>query len=413
MQEKEIENLLKQESFLNYCFKRNDDDVRYWEKWLMENPNHTLEIESIKRMLILVAEESRNAVKQDHLSELEERIAKSKSPEVFKKPISWPRIEKQSPVQIAWPVWRRIAVAASIVLCLSLGGYFLLPEHEFQFTHSHKNDIAPGGNKAVLTLSNGQKISLTGAKNGQLALQGNMVITKKENGEVAYNDAKSLTTSSKVVFNTMTTPRGGQYQLTLSDGTHVWLNAASSIRYPSSFIAGDREVEITGEAYFEVAHNPNKPFRVISGDQAVVVLGTHFNINAYHDEADTKTTLLEGKVKVTKNDQQIYLKPGEQALNSNKNASVVIKENVNTAIETAWKNGDFIYHNEDLVTIMRQLSRWYNVEVSFTDNVGKLRFGGMVSRSQPISAVLNIMETTGKIHFNIEGRRITVTAGTK
>ncbi|MDB4925504.1 FecR family protein [Mucilaginibacter sp.] len=391
MQDTDVAQFINQESFLNYCFNRNDEDVRYWEKWLIENPEHVLQVEAMKQILILMAQESRGRLKQQHFSELQEKIKQSSSPQIIKKISLWPRY----------------AVAASILLFLSIGGYYIFHKQPTQQTAQiQKQDIAPGGNKAILTLANGQRLILTGAKNGLLANQGNTTINKTADGKVVYNAAASE--SDKVIYNTMTTPRGGQYHLTLVDGTDVWLNAMSSIKYPTAFTGKDRQVEITGEAYFEVAHNPAKPFRIMSSGQTVEVLGTHFNVNGYPDESETKTTLIQGSVKVTKTgtNETNILKPGQQAILSDRLFAI---SNVKTDDAIAWKNGYFMFNNEPLESVMRKISRWYDVDIEYRDSgLKKENTYGSLSRFSDVSKVLKLLELTGAVKFHIAGNKIIV-----
>jgi len=299
-------------------------------------------------------------------------------------------------------LWQRIAAAASILLCLGLGLYYYNqkshPQPSALVAH---NDIKPGSNKAVLTLANGQRIILTGAINGHLAVQGNTAITKKADGEVIY-DAQAGTNKSyaELVYNTISTPRGGQYQVVLPDGSHVWLNAASSIRFPTAFTGKDREVAITGEAYFEVAHNKTKPFRVSSNGQTVEVLGTHFNINSYDDEPAIKTTLLQGSVRVTKDSRTALLKPGEQAVISD--AGKIGVKNVDTEEVVAWKDGLFQFKDADLPVVMRQLSRWYDVQVDYEGKLPQTVFSGKLHRNVNASQVLDILRYFN-VNFRIEG----------
>ncbi len=211
-------------------------------------------------------------------------------------------------------IWPRLAVAASVIVCLGIGSYFALnnrPKKQ-QITQTQHQDAAPGSNKAILTLSDGSQIALNNAHNGALASQGNIVIDKNKDGQIIYANSKNDNALQNSGYNTAATPRGGQFQLILSDGTKVWLNAASSIRYPVVFKGNERRVELTGEAYFEVAHNKEKPFRVVSNGQTVEVLGTHFNINAYSNENTVRTTLLEGSVRVSTGSKNQLIKPGEQ-----------------------------------------------------------------------------------------------------
>jgi ferric-dicitrate binding protein FerR (iron transport regulator) len=308
--------------------------------------------------------------------------------------------QTKKPVQL-WPRW---TVAASLLIMLSVGGYFVLHKDQPETAYSEvlKQDFTPGSNKAILTLSGGKQIILADAKNGQLATQGGSAIQKKANGEVVYN---SQSTDAVAIMNTMSTPRGGQYHLTLADGTGVWLNAASSITYPSGFSGNQRQVEITGEVYFEVAHNAAKPFLVKSGSQMVEVLGTHFNINAYADENQIKTTLLEGSVAITSADNRQILKPGQQAV-FNGNSLKISDTDTDEAI--AWKEGYFQFADADIETVMRQISRWYDVDVVFEGPVTKQTFTGRVSRFRNISKVLKIVQSYGDVTLVYEGRRIMV-----
>lgn len=273
-------------------------------------------------------------------------------------------------------------------------------------------DAAPGKNGAVLTLADGSTLQLDSAGNGTVATQGNTKVVLN-NGQLSYEPEKGATIN---VFNTMTTPRGRQFQLMLPDGSKVWLNAASSITYPVSFTAQERKVTITGEAYFEVSHAQDAagkrvPFLVNAGVCEVEVLGTHFNVNAYNDEASIKTTLLEGKVKVTPaaGAQQLLL-PGQQAIMYHKPAgetSPVQTVDVDQVI--AWKNGLFNFHKADLPTLMRQLSRWYDVEVVYQGTIPGRLFGGEIERNLQLSQVLKILSKMGVI-CTIEGKKLIVQA---
>lgn len=311
---------------------------------------------------------------------------------------------KPRPVTVLWP---RIAAAAVILLILSIGGAYYAGWGIFQRSQNvYVNDIAPGGSKAVLTLANGQKISLTDAKDGELANQAGVIIKKKANGQITYTvtgrgDANRLAAE----YNTIDVPLGGQYQVDLPDGTKVWLDAQSSFRYPVNFSGKERNVEITGEAYFEVAHNKSMPFKVKSIGQTVEVLGTHFNVMAYPGEKLIKTTLLEGSVKISSTTAAQVIVPGQQAQVSAA-AIKVVEADVEDAV--AWKNGYFKFH-ENLEGIMNKIARWYNVEIIYEESPDPIQeFAGEISRSKNISAVLNIIEKTSNIHFKVEGRRVIV-----
>ena len=270
-------------------------------------------------------------------------------------------------------------------------------------TGTIKQDVSPGGNKAVLTLSDGSTIILDSAANGNLANQGNVKVIKLD-GKLTYSGKEKGT--GETSYNTITTPRGGQYQLVLSDGSAVWLNAASSLKFPVAFGGKERKVEVSGEAYFEIAKNSSMPFKVtILGKGEVEVLGTRFNINAYSDEEVVRTTLLEGSINVSlTNGTSVRLLPGQQAKMNN---SISIQSNVDTDEIIAWKTGWFNFDHTDISSIMRQVSRWYDVDVVFQGQPGKKTFSGIVSRDNKISEVLKIMEKAGVV-FRIEGKQITV-----
>ncbi len=326
---------------------------------------------------------------------------------------------KGNPLWIRLNKHREYFAAASVALLVAAAACFLLIKPAKKITgltsrENIKNDVAPGGNKAVLTLANGTTIVLDRAHNGQVANQGNIKVVKVNSGLLAYSPQSAAGSGQPAVngkeavvqFNRLSTPRGGQYQLVLPDGSKAWLNAASSIRYPTAFAGKERKVEITGEVYFEVAHDPDKPFRVAVGDMEVEVLGTHFNINAYEDEATIKTTLLEGGVKVTEGSHVQMLKPGEQAgLNRDGQISLVKDANVDAAV--AWKDGYFSFDKADLQTVMHQLSRWYNVDVVYQGDIPPQEFGGEIQRNLNLSQVLLVLKQS-QIHFKIEGNNLIV-----
>lgn len=316
----------------------------------------------------------------------------------------------QKPVGVI-KLWPRIAAVASVLLLLTAGTFYFVHKGKSVFQRTETIAyVAPGGNKAILTLANGQKIVLTTAKDGQLAVQDGTAITKTADGSISYqstagtSDVSSPAASS--AYNMVSTPVGGQYHLTLADGTNVWLNAASSIKYPTAFNSDRRKVEITGEVYFEVTHNPAKPFLVQSKNQEVEVLGTHFNINCYGDDNNaTKTTLLEGSVKVTGAKGFKLIKPGQQTVLRGNNLAVAAADMEEVV---AWKNGYFKF-NGNLEGIMSKVARWYDVSIVYQSKPDPgYTFEGEISRARPLGEILKIMEYTGKVHFTIEGRRIIV-----
>ncbi|MES2826672.1 MAG: FecR domain-containing protein [Bacteroidota bacterium] len=306
------------------------------------------------------------------------------------------------------PLWKKLVAAASIIFVLSAGGYLLIrqPNTPQQITqNNNENDVLPGGNKAYLTLGNGKRISLTDAKNGTIASQADKTIQKSADGMIVYDSSNNGHNSRETIYNTLETPPGGQYQIVLPDGSKVWLNAASSLKYPATFNGTDRQVELTGEAYFQVAKDKLHPFKVITTNQEVTVLGTHFNINAYSNEPATKTTLLEGSVKITTGNKEKTIKPGQQAAFVDGQLKI---EDIDTELATAWKNNKFIFDGDRIDYIMRMVERWYNVEVIYNGIISNEKFYGGTSRFANVSEVLKSLEATGKIHFKIEGRKIIV-----
>lgn len=311
------------------------------------------------------------------------------------------------------PVWLRYA--AAIVLCA--GGFigYRVCNHFRQVHHltSHnkhqlKEDVLPGGNKATLTLANGKVINLNDVKNGVLANQGQTVLKKDKDGRIIYENAGGKAVDSASIFNTINIPKGGQFQVVLSDGSKVWLNSASSLTFPTVFPKNQRSVTITGEAYFEVAKNKHVPFRVITGKQTVQVLGTHFNINGYTDEYAIKTTLIEGSVKVSADAQSAILKPREQSEISNNKTGKISINTVDTDDILAWTTGNFQFEKAEIPLIMRQASRWYSVEIKYEGEVPRRRFTGSISRNVNLSELLKMLKYTG-INFRIADKTIIVT----
>lgn len=299
--------------------------------------------------------------------------------------------------------YMRIIAAAAVLLLFTTAAYFFINKHE---STQLVKDIPAGTNKATLTLANGSKIVLDETVNGALAKQAGITISKTGSGHLVYSVSSTPSYGFKPVYNTIETPRGGQYQVILSDGTKVFLNAASSIRFPTVFADTKRNVTLSGEAYFEVAHNKNKPFHVDAPGVQIEVLGTHFNVNAYQDEDAVKTTLLEGSVKLIHHDASVLLKPGQQGKVDQKGDSFEVQE-VDTGIVTAWKNDLFVFDNTDLHALMRQLSRWYDIAVVYKGQVPNDVFFGKIDRKSSLSKVLKILEL-GDVHFKIEEKKLIV-----
>lgn len=307
-----------------------------------------------------------------------------------------------------------LIAAAAAILVIALVGTLVFMKSEsvpsgVVKTTPHNQDIDPGSNKAKLTLADGSVISLDDAQEGALAKQTGITITKTADGQLVYTVLKDAQDLSElpISYNKIETPMGGQYRIDLPDGTKVWLNAASSLRYPTSFSGTDRQVELTGEAYFEVAHNRDMPFKVITSEQTVEVLGTHFNISSYWDDPEVKTTLIEGSVRVANNKGKSILKPGEQAVLSKNNQFIAVSEaNIETAI--AWKNGYFHFNRNNIQDIMKELARWYDIEVVYEGEIPKDEFVGKIRRSVTLSQSLKMLKLSN-IHFRIEGRKIIIT----
>ncbi|RPD42156.1 FecR family protein [Chitinophaga barathri] len=337
------------------------------------------------------------AFEQMVLSSLEaEKYQQEPDEQVFRR--IYAGIEKQlRPAPRVRSLKTYLAAAAAVLLLILAGGAYVLLNKNT--THQPPlstplADVQPGGNKAVLTLADGTTVTVDSAAR-QIAQGGGTI--QQQNGQLQYTTSASIPDT----YNTLTTPPGGQYRLRLPDGTEVWLNAASSIRFPVTFAKTERKVEVTGEAYFEVAQNAASPFKVIVNKQTEVqVLGTSFNINAYTDEQDIKTTLLSGKVKVIAGNTGVQLSPGQQAVN--RAGRVEVNKNVDTDKVTAWKNGLFNFQDASLEEVMRQLSRWYNIEIIYENGIPDMEFYGKMQRDIPLSAMLKMLERA-EVKFRLEG----------
>lgn len=302
------------------------------------------------------------------------------------------------------------SAAAAILILLTAGIYYYQISSEPVIVKTEiprfKNDVAPGNNKAILTLDDGSTIDLDDAKTGILASESNIDIKKTGAGQLEYTAG---TQSAKTVkYNILSTPMGGEYQLVLPDGSKVWLNSGSTLRFPTAFIGSERIVELKGEAYFEIAKNTKMPFLVRTNNAMdIKVLGTQFNVMAYDDEKNINTTLIEGSVEVLKGSGKTMLKPGQEAILNRGSGNIkVAPADLEQAI--AWKNGYFIFYNENIESIMRKVSRWYNVDIAYQGNLSNKDFVGTISRNKNVSELLKMLELTGAIHFSIDGRRITV-----
>ena len=306
--------------------------------------------------------------------------------------------------------WMRVAAAAVLILFISGIAYRIFTkENKKEITASVPSSkkagaILPGGNHAVLTMADGSTIMLDSLHNGNLQ-HGNANI-KKQNGVLVYDGSKLSKIDEPATYNTLTTPRGGQYQVVLPDGSKVWLNASSSLRFPTAFVGKQRDVDLTGEAYFEIAKNKEKPFHVNVKGMQIEVLGTHFNVNAYSDENSIATSLLEGSVKIKNGSESGLLKPGQQGLIKNNSENIEIK-NADMDEVIAWKNGLFQFDGANINTIMHEIGRWYDVDIVYADKVPVRSFEGKISRNAPLSDVLKILELSN-VKFSVEGKKIIV-----
>lgn len=389
------EQFLDDPFFIRWVKYSAPEADQFWNSWMNTGPANLQQMKEAEQQLRVILSANRIIAEKEVVEEVWSGIKGSL-------PAESKRVIRIIP---GFRLWQ----AAILVLGLSLGYFFIIhrPSHQPAAVSQQKTkDILPGSNKAILTLGDGTAIILDSAKNGVLAQQSGTQILKTGTGQLAYSASRGKT--AEMLYNKVSTPRGGQYQLTLPDGSKVWLNAASSIRFPVAFAGRDRKVEITGEAYFEVTKNKSKPFKVsiLPTLTEVEVFGTQFNINAYTDEATLKTTLVEGSVKVTKGGAIQMLSPGQQA-RINAAGQISLNASVNMDEVLAWKNGLFIFDHNDIREIMRQISKWYNVDVEYRGEPIHLTFSGIVSRNSNVSKTLQIMEQAG-VKFIIEENKIIV-----
>ncbi len=406
--EYEVEDFLCDISFQQYCLGTDDDAIIYWQNWIKAHTEKTTPFENARKLYFeLNGNTTAKHFNTDYTS----------FKEVFSRKLRHMEANNPTAWKIKRTIWPRIVAAASIIVILSVGVYYYI---SVQLSISRReslalNDIPPGKNSATLILSDGRRILLSDAVKGHIADESGVSITRTADEQVVYTVKDAGTLAHGVPdMNTLSTANGQQYQIRLPDSTRVWLNAASSLKYPVSFASlKERKVELSGEAYFEVSKDKTHPFMVKTVKQEVKVLGTHFNINSYGDETEVKTTLLEGSVQVTpfsaaalKKQPLIILKPGER---SSLTATDIQVSLADIETELAWKKGDFIFNNEYLESIMRKVEKWYNVQFIYNkETFQNLKIWGKVSRSKNISSVLDALELTGKVKFKVEGRRITV-----
>lgn len=325
---------------------------------------------------------------------------------------AWENINNQIDNQVVqhsfWSFTKYFKYAAAVLITGIFGYAFLHKKNntatiaKTQKPQVLKNDVLPGGNKATLTLGDGSVITLEDMENGSFKKENGVKISKKE-GKLIY-EILPMENENAITYNTINTPTGGQYEILLPDGSKVWLNSKSSLHFPTAFSGKERKVELTGEGYFEISKNKEMPFVVEAGKTHVEVLGTHFNVMAYDNEAVSKTTLLEGSVKVRNGENKKLLSPGQQAIVGTQ----IRVEAVDPDEAIAWKEGYFQFDNEDLTAIMRQLQRWYDVDVVNEKQIPDKHFTAMISRNNTLSKVLKMLELSGELKFEIEDKRITI-----
>lgn len=312
---------------------------------------------------------------------------------------SWESMHRKTPVvRFYRRYWIGVAAAAILVLMVVI------------YQHNNRQQdpvlIKPAGDKATLTLANGQQIILENADSGTIAEQNGIRVVKQKNGQLAYDRSKG---KGNAVYNTLSTPRGGQYKITLPDGTVVWMNSASALTYPTTFNGSERLVKLKGEAYFEVARNAAQPFRVQLDKTIVDVLGTEFNVHAYGDEPAVTTTLVTGSVRVTHSmaagSRSETLTPGQQAIGA---ASYLLTKTANMRQVLSWKNGLFIFEDRKLTDVLREISRWYDIDIDMQAPADDTRYGGVINRNSPLPKVLELLESNGIRHFKVEGRKVIV-----
>jgi transmembrane sensor len=375
----------------------SDSEQEQLNQWLLQSERNRLlfgsihDEEQLRQLVLLYDEEEAENNEALILSRIRQQIV------------------NETPVRRISLLRRWGWVAASVLLAVGIGGYLLQNRKEAAPIAKMETDILPGREGAILTLADGSQVVLDSLGNGVIATQnGKQVLLK--NGELAYaGDAGS----GEVVYNNLTTPKGRQFQILLPDGTKVWLNAASSLRYPTAFSGSNREVEVTGEVYFEVAKNAHQPFIIhLNNKTKIQVLGTQFNVNAYSNEAAIRTTLVEGSIKIVsgasaEGGPSVVLHPGQQAQINNAGGDMKVMNNVDIDKVTAWKSGLFNFEDSGLEEVMRQVERWYDIEVVYEKNIPDIRFGGKLSNDVSLSGLLRSLQES-EVHFRIEGRKLIV-----
>jgi transmembrane sensor len=387
MSPKEISKLIQDELFLSYCFQKDPEAIKFWEEKLKTDPENQAEILELKNLVVLMAFETGRHSLDEQRNALQKRIAKSAN------------IQNRS---VKFWYW---SAAAAILFIISGGlGYLAYQRNLAAEMKTRLSAVKPGGNTAILRLADGREIALNKLQNGTVLKQQNLSITKAKDGTILYKtDPEQNSKSAQQEFNTIITPNGGTYKVNLPDGTNVWLNAKSELKYPIHFDKTARKVELVGEAYFEVMPMRNKPFLVQSRQQTIEVLGTHFNVNAYTDEPFVKTALLQGMVKVSASNQpgtNKILHPGQMAVWNPHHADLSVQE-TDTELAVAWKNGLFQFKDADLITVLRCFSRWYNIDIVASGKISDRTFSGKLYRNVNAYQALQVLKLLG-IDYSLE-----------
>jgi transmembrane sensor len=394
-------------SSLDYLFGRYVDKTitpaeRETFMQLLRESGHDMELRQLIDRMIL-EREGTHALSEETAASILEAIFRSG--ESLAEPGS-PVLSMGTGKQAAGRSWPRWA-AAALVLLLAGGSalYLAKSRHGKAVAVMTKRamDVGPGGNRAKLTLADGTTIDLESAGRGALTRQGDAIVRKLDNSQLVYSDSHGKR-PEKPLYNLVTVPRGGQYQVVLPDGTRVWLNAASSLRFPTAFTGAERQVELTGEGYFAVAGDRQHPFIVSFNHMQVQVLGTEFDVMAYNDEPAAQTTLATGSVRVRSGSAGTILEPGNMAEWKNNKFNV---SHADVQQVTAWRSGEWSFENVDLPVIMRQLGRWYDIDIGYEGKIPEGIFGGEISRNVNLSTVLKFLESNG-VHFRQDGRKLTI-----
>jgi len=403
----EEEDFINDPWFQEWVIHPDGEKDNYWRGFLLGNPEKKVAVENAVKMIQSLGFKEEWPTTDKIESSLLQLLKTINEPGK-----GTGKTGRLADIKRTYRVWW---AAAAIFIVLAAGGFIIWNQRESaRIAHLEKEeqvikDIAAGSDRAILTLADGRTIALDSGIKGVITTQGNVKVINLE-GQLAYNSISNKeAVAGNVFYNRITTPRGGQYRLVLADGTRVWLNSASTIRFPTRFDGHERKIELTGEGYFEVAKNASMPFRVaFAGSGEVEVLGTHFNINAYEDEPSLKVTLLEGSVRVHSAGDRKDLRPEEQAVISGASAPISVQKGIDVDQVISWKDDLFDFNNDPLPAVMRQLSRWYDADINYQGIIPEGHYTGSIRRQASLSEVLRMLELAGGVHFSIEEKRIVV-----